>query len=39
MGITINNSVPKLRQAIADRETFRISRGSDRLPAGPSGGF
>jgi hypothetical protein len=36
MGVTLApSSIPKLRQAIADGEAFRMSRGTDRLPAGP----
>lgn len=39
MGVTLSpSSIPKLRQAIADGEAYRLSRGADRLPDGPSSG-
>lgn len=39
MGVTLSpSSIPKLRQAIADGEAFRMSRGGERLPAGPIDG-
>jgi hypothetical protein len=39
MGVTLSpSSIPKIRQAIRDGENYRLSRGADRLPDGPSSG-